>query len=346
MSVIRTVSIDDLLKTRDNLTIIDVRTESEFQKGHILNAINIPLLNDAERVEIGTLYKKMGRIEAVKRGLELVGPNMSQLYSKYIQLQSDSKPLAFYCWRGGLRSYIAASLSQWSGKPTIQLLGGYKSYRTHVQSAFNAPYKFLILGGSTGSGKTEILTKLATKQYQVLDLEQIANHKGSAFGGLGNPPQPSTEMFENLIYETIGKFDLGMPILVENESRLIGNCYIPDSLWENFNKSNILVIEVDKNTRIKRLVHEYSHFEISTLIEKTSQLRKRLGGQHLNEAITALENKDFEHWIDKLLVYYDKTYDYSLENNKERIKSIPFNWANIENDLLNIEKTINHEFKK
>jgi tRNA 2-selenouridine synthase len=153
-------------------------------------------------------------------------------------------------------------------------------------------------------------------------------------------------MFENLIYETIGKFDLGMPILVENESRLIGNCYIPDSLWNNFNTSNILVIEVDKNTRIKRLVHEYSHFEVSILIEKTSQLRKRLGGQHLNEAISALENKDFEYWIDKLLVYYDKTYDYSRENNKERIKSIPFNWSNFENDLLNIEKTINHEFKK
>lgn len=346
MSLIRTINIEEFLINRKNLTVIDVRSESEFQKGHIKGAVNIPILNDQERVEIGTIYKHEGRVSAVKRGLEIVGPKMAEIYGQYIDLQTNSNPIAFYCWRGGMRSHIAASLNQWSGKPTIQLLGGYKSYRTFVQSTFDRPFEFLVLGGKTGSGKTEILHHLSLKKYQVLDLEGLANHKGSAFGGLGYPAQPSTEMFENLIFESIEGFNSELPIIVENESRLIGTCFIPNSLWNRFNSSKILVLHVDINTRIKRLSKEYSHFEVSLLKDKTTQLRKRLGGQHLNEAINALENKDFEFWIQKLLVYYDKTYDYSIENNRYRIIEIPFNWSNFESDILKIEEIIRNEFKK
>ncbi len=346
MSLIRTINIEEFLNLRKNLTLIDVRSESEFQKGHILGATNIPILNDQERIEIGTIYKQKGRVDAVKKGLEVVGPKMAEIYSRYIDLQINSNPIAFYCWRGGMRSHIAASLNQWSGKPTIQLLGGYKSYRNFVQGTFNKPFKYLVLGGKTGSGKTEILHHLSLKKYQVLDLEGLANHKGSAFGGLGYPAQPSTEMFENLIFESIEGYNIDLPIVVENESRLIGTCFIPNSLWNKFNASKILVLGVDVNTRIKRLTNEYSHFDVTLLKDKTAQLRKRLGGQHLNEALNALENKDFEYWIQKLLVYYDKTYDYSIENNRYRIIDIPFNWSNFESEILKIEKTIQNEFKK
>lgn len=167
----------------------------------------------------------------------------------------------------------------------------------------------------------------------MIDLEGLALHKGSAFGGLGYPPQPSTEAYENALGLTILGLNKAEPVYIENESRLIGQCFMPQDFWNQMQEAKIIEVQVDKITRVKRLIKEYAHFDIQLLLDKTMILRKKLGGQNVNEAIAFLENGEFDKWIDKLLVYYDKTYQYSSENNKNRTVSLEFDWNNKENDI-------------
>jgi tRNA 2-selenouridine synthase len=329
----KTIHIEEAIQQKLSFQWIDVRSESEYQKAHIPGAINIPLLSNEHRVLIGTCYKQHGREAAVELGLELIGPKMLELFRKYKQAEVEGKKLLFYCWRGGLRSQISTTIYSWAGQKPTLLVGGYKSFRSFIHSQFEKPLNLKVIGGSTGSGKTEILHLLQKKGEQIIDLEGLALHKGSAFGGLGFPPQPSTESFENSIGLIIFGFDLSKKIFVENESRLTGHCFLPLGFWNQMQSAPIIEVEVDKETRIKRLVKEYAHFDIELLKEKTNILRKKLGGQHANEAIEHLESKRFELWIDKLLVYYDKTYGYSVEKNTARLKTIEFNWRLVDESI-------------
>jgi tRNA 2-selenouridine synthase len=199
-----------------------------------------------------------------------------------------------------------------------------------VLDQFNQSYLFHVLGGATGSGKTELLTMLASRGAQTIDLEGIANHKGSAFGGLGQLPQPSTEHFENLLALGLASQEKEKPIWIENESRLIGTCFLPEAFWQQLQSAPIYQLEVNKDTRIDRLAKEYGHFPMEVLAEKTEILRKKLGGQHANKAIELLSVGDIHGWLDVLLVYYDKTYAYGGEKNASRIRSISHDWNDIE----------------
>jgi tRNA 2-selenouridine synthase len=333
---LRDLPIEEIIARLDQFNLIDARSEKEFQQGRIPGAVSVPLLNNEERIAVGTNYKQEGRIAAVQLGLALVGPKMNLLFERYYNLSLNKKPLVFYCWRGGLRSLISASLFQWSGIPVYRIEGGYKSYRKWIQSRFTQPYTFKIIGGETGSGKTEILKLLQDRGEQIIDLEGLAKHKGSAFGSLGQDPQPSNEDFENSLGLALDKLNRERTIWIENESRLIGTCYIPEGIWQQLQMSTILQIDVSKDVRISRLVKEYAHFEVNILIEKTEILRKKLGGQHLQFAIEKLNDGDFHAWVDTLLVYYDKTYQYSSEKNIDRSRRLSFDWINIEESVQKI----------
>jgi tRNA 2-selenouridine synthase len=333
------IHIEDALKNREKYNWIDARSESEFLKGHLPGAVNVPLLNNEERKEIGTVYKKQGRSAAVKLGLALVGPKMAELYSTYEAL-SKEKPLLFYCWRGGLRSLISSTLFQWSGQKVYRLNGGYKSYRNWAQEQFQKPYKYVVLSGATGSGKTEILHMLSNEGVQMIDLEGLANHKGSAFGGLGKPAQPSTEAFENLLAEELSKLSPEKPVVFENESRLIGTCFLPQPIWDGIQSGPIVQLEVPFETRLERLSHEYGGFSNDLLIEKIHAISKKLGGQHAKSAIDDILNNNTKGWITAVLVYYDKTYSYSADKNKERSRLLDFSWDSQESKNEGIERII------
>jgi tRNA 2-selenouridine synthase len=319
------IHIEDALKDREKYTWIDARSESEFLKGHLPGAINVPLLNNEERKEIGIAYKTLGRSAAVKLGLALVGPKMSELYGIYESLAKE-KPLLFYCWRGGLRSLISSTLFQWSGHKVYRLNGGYKAYRQWSQEQFQRPFKYIVLSGATGSGKTEILHLLHDQGIQIIDLEGLANHKGSAFGGLGKPAQPSTEAFENLLAEKLSELTIDRPVVFENESRLIGTCFLPQPIWDGLQTGPIIQLNVTLERRLERLSNEYGGFSRDLLIDKIQAISKKLGGQHAKSAQEMVVSGDTKGWIEAVLVYYDKTYSYSAEKNKERTKLLDFEW--------------------
>jgi tRNA 2-selenouridine synthase len=338
------LQIEEIIAQLKSYTFIDVRSETEFSKGHLPGAINVPLLDNEARIEIGTLYKQKGRTEAVRKGLELVGPIMPQLFDRYQELSLLGNPLVFYCWRGGLRSLISATLFQWSGNPVTRLHGGYKSYRKWVLDQFEIKYPLLIVGGATGSGKTEMLHRLAEKGEQIIDLEGLAHHKGSAFGSLGQLPQPCTETFENELAMQLFACQKDQTIWIENESRLIGTCFLPEPFWNQMQQAPILRVEVPQSVRASRLLIEYGHFERDLLIEKTEILRKKLGGQHANYAVEMLKEGNMMAWMETVLVYYDKTYGYSSEKNAYRSETIEFDWNKAE---IEIKKLIeHHEFRK
>jgi tRNA 2-selenouridine synthase len=335
MSQTKALSIDEALNQKGSYIWVDVRSESEFARAHIPGAINIPILNDADRAEVGTTYKQKGRELAVQVGLRLAGPKFEAFYIALMALQkSHNKPVLFYCWRGGLRSQIASTITQWSGIPVYIVRGGYRSFRHWTLTTIEAPKNIILVAGHTGSGKTEILHLLQRKDQQIIDLEGLANHKGSALGGVGMPEQPRNEMFENLLAIEMFELNPDRFTYIENESRMIGLCAIPQGLWVQMQQAPSIEILVDRETRINRILAEYAHLPKELLIEQTQKLRKRLGGQHEKAAVEALEQNDFRTWVELLLVYYDKSYAHFVEKNNLSLEKFAWDWNQLETSLL------------
>ena len=300
-----------------SVTIIDARSEGEYGHAHIPGAVNIPLMNNSERIIVGTVYKQKGRDEAIKTGFELIGPKFFQIIAEAEQ-KASSKTVLLYCWRGGMRSNILAWVLGTYGFNVSLLKGGYKSFRNYVIHVNSQPRKMIVLGGPTCSGKTEILHQIGIKGEQIIDLEGLAHHKGSAFGGLGLPPQPSNEQFENTLAWELMKSDPEKWLWIENESRTIGSCHLPETIFTTIRNSPLIDIELSKQERVKRVKTEYAQFPIETLIEKTEKIKKRLGPQHLKAAVMCLQEGDINGWIEIVMHYYDKLYGYgnSLRNAK------------------------------
>ncbi len=318
------ISIEELLKLRHQLPLIDVRSQGEFTQGHIPGAFNIPLLNDNERVIVGTAYKKQGQLIAIKEGFRLVGPRLLEIINQTEKIAKGNEILV-NCWRGGMRS---TNFSQFVGMARIKsttLKGGYKSYRQQALQTFQKPLNITLITGCTGSGKSEILRELENAGEQILDLENLAHHKGSAFGGLMMPSQPTTEQFQNNLFEAILKLDLTKRIWVEDESITIGKVSLPVDFWRQMQKSTLLQMNVSKEVRIKRLVNEYGIANKEEFSLAMNKIAKRLGGQHLKAANEKLTQGDMESTIDILLTYYDKYYLGSIDKKKERIK-IKLDW--------------------
>lgn len=347
MSQIKALSIQEALTQTGSYCWIDVRSESEFARAHIPGAINLPLLNDEERALVGTTYKLEGREAAVQLGLRLMGPKFESYYQSLLNVaKTHNKKLLLHCWRGGLRSQIAATLVQWSGLPATMIQGGYRSFRHWVFSMLEAPRDYVVISGHTGTGKTEVLHLLEKADANVIDLEGLANHKGSALGGLGLPAQPKNEQFENLIAISLLRCKPNQPVFIENESRTIGHCAVPQGLWERMQVARYIELNVDRDTRIQRILLEYGTFPVEDLKSQTQKLRKRLGGQHEQAAILALEEGNLKHWVELLLVYYDKSYTHFLEKHKIEAQVLNWDWNQKESSLLSLLTLANYGITK
>jgi tRNA 2-selenouridine synthase len=316
--MINHITAIEFLDRARELPVIDVRSEKEYLQGHIPETLNLPLFNNEERAVVGTLYKNSGRKASVLKGMELVGPKLED-FVKQLHKITDQKQLLIYCWRGGMRSESMAGLFQVAGYEVFVMEGGYKAYRRFIRERLSQPANVIILGGLTGSGKTELLHLLEKMGAQVLDLEKLACHKGSVFGGFGQPNQPSNEQFENDIFAAWGNIDPSRLVWIEDESRMIGNVSIPDPLFEQMSRTVMIKVETGREQRIRRLVDEYSKVEKQDLQNAVLKISEKLGGTNTKTTLAG----DFETVAGLALSYYDKTYNHSvLKRKNQKIKSV------------------------
>ena len=311
------IDISEFLKRAENTPVADVRSPSEYNYGHIPGAVNIPLFDDKEREQVGIKYKNEGRIRAILKGLELTAGSMSSKLQMALDLARGGK-LLVHCWRGGMRSEAMAWLFSLGDIETEILEGGYKAYRNFVLEKLSEKHNYIILGGLTGSGKTGILKYLKSLGRQVIDLEGIASHKGSAFGSLGQPGQPTSEHFANLLYDELKCMDFKEPIWLEDESKNIGSVFMPDQFYNNMQESPVVALLMDPGTRIPRLLEEYARYPADNLRDSVMRISKRLGGLSTKEAIESIESGNFERAIEITLNYYDKAYLYGLKKRPEK----------------------------
>lgn len=305
------LGIAEFLSRQKSIPIIDVRSPAEYAQGHIVDAYNIPLLDNEERAIVGTAYKQNGREEAVIKGFELVAHKFGEHIKNVRKIVSHNEILV-YCWRGGMRSQVISWILNLAGFKTHILKDGYKNYRRWVLNILNQHKKIIVLGGMTGSGKTELLQYLSELGEQIINMEELAQHKGSAFGALGQQFQPTSEQFENKLAHQWDQISNNKTVWIEDESRMIGNIKIPDNIYKQMREASVVAIQLPKNLRIKRIISEYGDFPLSELIERTKKIKKRLGGQKLNQAVAYLESGILTQWVEIVLEYYDKAYLYGL----------------------------------
>lgn len=336
------IRIDDFLEQCREIPFFDVRTPAEFEKGHIPGAKNLPLFSNEERAVVGTIYKKQGKEKAVLKGLEFVGPKLAD-FIKEVKKQTSSKQIMLYCWRGGMRSASMAWLFETAGYSCSTLVGGYKSYRRKILNTLSKPANIIVLGGMTGSGKTEILHQLQKEGQQVLDLEGLANHKGSAFGWIGEDAQPSTEQFGNMILWEWLKFDPDQIIWIEDESHSVGHCFIPEELWVQMRNAPLLSVEVALENRIQRLIKDYTVEDKEALVQSTQKIMKRLGPQNVKLAVELIEEGNYYEATKIILSYYDKAYKMG-QNSRDQSRRFYFNYQSNLMELISKAQEIADQF--
>jgi tRNA 2-selenouridine synthase len=308
---VQKIDIDDFLIQAPNSLIIDVRSPGEFEHAHIVSALNLPLFTNEERAIIGTTYKKQSREEAIKVGLPLFGTKllpMIETVEKWVSEKQQGantiKPtILVHCWRGGMRSAAVAWLLDLYGFKVYQLTGGYKAYRNWVLNQFIKEYPIKVLGGFTGSGKTEILHTLQQRNNTVIDLEGLANHKGSAFGAIGQAVQPTQEMFENKLATALFNNKTDQPFWVEDESQRIGLVMIPSAFFLQMRNSICHFIIIPFEDRLNFIVQNYGGFDA------TVRIQKRLGGLETKNAVQFFNENNIISAFAILLKYYDRWYE-------------------------------------
>lgn len=321
---IEKIHIEQFLELAKQHPVLDVRSPGEYKHAHIPGACSLPLFTDEERKIVGTAYKQESREQAIKLGLDFFGVKMRKMVEEAEQLSSNSKTVLVHCWRGGMRSAGVAWLLDLYGFKVFTLVGGYKKYRNYVLDTFRLPFQFNILGGYTGSGKTELLKALKERGEKVIDLEGIANHKGSAFGNIGMPPQPGQEMFENLLAKELRKSLVSRPespVWLEDESQRIGQVNIPGELWKTMRQSPVYFLDIPFEERLKHIVQEYGQLDPEKLADAIGRISQKLGNLNAKTAILLLNEGKITESFDILLKYYDKHYFKSLHN-REGINSL------------------------
>jgi tRNA 2-selenouridine synthase len=324
--------------------VLDVRSPGEFAHAHIPGAYSLPLFTDEERKVVGTTYKQRSRQEAIMIGLDYFGPKMRKMVEDVEQIvrnntsknakNATDKTVVVHCWRGGMRSAAVAWLLDLYGFKVYALAGGYKFFRRWVLEQFEVPRAFRVVGGYTGSGKTELLKQVGVLGETIVDLEAIANHKGSAFGNIGMPPQPTQEMFENLLAMQLHasptndhprsngnnhvvelQIDgVNKRIWIEDESQRIGTVNIPAALWQQMRNAKLFFIDIPFSERLKHILEEYGKLDKDKMIAAVERIQKRLGGLETKMVIEYLEEGKYEDAFRILLKYYDKWYARGLIN--------------------------------
>jgi tRNA 2-selenouridine synthase len=313
---------DEILPQLDQFdTIIDARSEGEYAEDHIPGAINCPVLNNEERVRVGTMYKQVGSFEAKKIGAALVARNISHhLGSLFADKPREWKPLV-YCWRGGNRSGSMAHILAKIGWPVVQLDGGYKEYRRHVIGALEelpGRLRFRVIAGPTGSGKSELLRTLEQEGAQVLDLERLASHRGSVLGQIPSQPQPTQKAFESGIWQTLRRFDPARPVFVESESKKVGNLRVPEALMDSMRASSCIALSLSMAERVALLMREYAHFVTApeALNRQLECLLPLHGRERLQRWQAMARGGDMAALVEELLVqHYDPAYLRSIDRN-------------------------------
>jgi len=340
-----TITSDQLFTeiSHSDQIIIDVRSPAEYNHAHIPGAFSIPLLDDAERKEIGITFKTQGREAAIVKGFDLTGKKFGDIIRDTIHI-SRSKNVLIYCWRGGLRSNIMSWILSIAGFRVSVLHGGYKSFRNRALNQFDIEKKIIVIGGKTGCGKSYLLQELRKAGEQIIDLENLAHHKGSAFGALGQPTQPGNEMFENLLAFELAKTDDDKIVWVENESRLIGKCALPDSFFKQLRTAPVIELNLDRTIRKKRILQEYGIFPVGLLKEKTASVKKRLGGLRLKQALNYLDEQNLDQWCELMIDYYDQTYQFS--NNRRDDSKVHQVYFETDEMEKNVREVMNLSKKK
>ena len=296
----------------DSHLLVDVRTPLEYIEDHIPGAINVPLLCNEERVEIGILHKEVGPYAARRRGLELTAHRFPEMV-RQIADTAAGRPVLVYCWRGGLRSKTVTSILDLAGLKAAQLIGGYKSYR-HTVSEYFAPYiprtPLVVLHGMTGIGKTTLLQRLKERGNSVVDLEGLACHRGSAFGQLGLNQDLTQKRFETLLWDACRRAPEGKPLIVEGESERIGRVSLPGDFYQKMAQGIRIWCHASLETRVRRLIDEYGlpayKQEMGSALQR---IRKKLGGKRCDELAEHLERWEMEEFMTGLVCdYYDKVY--------------------------------------
>ncbi len=309
--------------------IIDTRSESEFAEDHIPGAVNCPVLTDEERVRVGTLYKQVSAFEAKKLGAVLVGRNIARhIETVFAQRPQGWRPLV-YCWRGGGRSGALAHVLQQVGWHAARIEGGYKSFRRTVIADLQiapARYRWRVVCGLTGSGKSRLLRALLQRGAQVLDLEALAAHRGSVLGNLPGAAQPAQKMFESLVWDRLRSFDPAQPVFVEAESKKVGNLRVPQSLIDVMWKSACVKLEASIELRVQMLMDEYSHFvaDAKSLGAQLDCLAAHYGQEQIGAWKTMAARAEWQPLVRELLqTHYDPAYTRSTLKNYPQLGGSP-----------------------
>ena len=333
------VQIERFMELSASFPVIDVRAPSEFRQGHIPGAVNIPLFDDAERKEVGTTYKQVNKEAAMYLGLEFAGKKLVELARAGEKQAGRHRSLLVHCWRGGMRSRSMVWLFETLGLRCYLLDGGYKSYRRYVHQVLDRPLKLNVVGGRTGSGKTDILHELEKMGEQVLDLEGLAHHKGSAFGSLGEEAQPTTEQFENDLCKRLLGVNPDRILWIEDESRNIGRCVLPGGLYSRMRESKIIFLDISRELRAQHLVRHYASHDKEALKACIRKIQKKLGGDRTREALDSVDRDDFYQTAMISLHYYDKAYMHSLEKNHQRYYTL---FSDVIDPQVNAELLLTH----
>ena len=310
----KVITYEELLQEK-KYTLIDVRTPKEYMEEAIPGAINIPLLLDEERVEVGTAYKQVSQERAKEIGVEAISKRLPDIF-KEIQKYNGKGALAFYCARGGMRSGSLAALFSSLGYRTIKLEGGYKAYRQYILKnieKYNGNVVYYTLHGKTGIGKTRILEELKNRGYNVLDLEKKAEHKGSFFGGISQDKEQSQKRFDSLIFDYLYK-NKPTYVLVESESKRIGSIYIPDDMCDTLTNGIHLSLDTTLKNRAKIICEDYAHADLEELQKCLKKVARYITKDKYREYLNMLDEKRIMELAEALMVeYYDPLYQKSID---------------------------------
>tara|TARA_B100000131_G_C18020991_1_gene574566 strand:- start:102 stop:1145 length:1044 start_codon:yes stop_codon:yes gene_type:complete len=338
-------NVDDWRTLKFN-QIIDVRSPDEFLEDHIPEAINLPVLNNSERSKVGKIYKQESRIKAKILGASIISKNISRFLLNDLKNIPTHWEYLIYCWRGGQRSRSLALILNEIGYNVSVLSGGYKNYRSKIIQDLKkvSDYKFFVIQGKTGTGKTKIIQELIKRNAQAIDLENLAQHRGSLLGKELNVVQPSQKLFESSLHKNLESFTTSSPIFIESESSKIGKLHLPKNFWHHIKNSKRISLEVPINERTRFLIKDYKHLiNNSSLIEPfLKNIRSKVQNELFSFLLKKVEKKQWKEFVETVLInYYDPKYEFShAQNINNVIYSYKLNNFSKKNILELVEKII------